>query len=186
MENTSEDLGRLVARGDAGSHEALLRAVRPAVLRYALARGVPDHDAQDLAQETCLGVLSALPNWRDTGRPVWALVFTIARNKLADRARAHAAGTLDLFAEVPVGLVDPTPGPAELLDRADGVVWVRDVLLTLPETQRDVLLLRAIVGLSTAETAGALSLTVGSVRVLQHRAVVALRRQLVIAPEGAS
>jgi RNA polymerase sigma-70 factor (ECF subfamily) len=45
----------------------------------------------------------------------------------------------------------------------------------LPATQRDVLLLRAVVGLSGKETAQALGLTPGSVHVLQHRAVTRLR-----------
>src|SRR5215469_2502584 len=87
MEKSEAPLARLVAaahRGDQDSRGALLAIVRPAVLRYALARGLPDADAHDLAQDTCLALLTALQGWREQGRPVWALVFTIARNKLAD------------------------------------------------------------------------------------------------------
>jgi RNA polymerase sigma-70 factor, ECF subfamily len=156
METPSSELERLVAaaqRGDDSSRNELLGAVRSGVLRYALARGLPDADAQDLAQDTCLGVLRALPRWQDLGRPVWALVFVIARNKLADRARAHAgrqeiAVGHDSFASA--ALPDPGPGPAELVDDDEGVTRVQAMLLALPATQRDVLLLRVIVGLSTA------------------------------------
>lgn len=185
------DLARLVAaaqNGDEGSRAELLGLVRAAVLRYALARGLPDDDAQDLAQDTCLGVLRALPGWQDLGRSVWALVFAIARYKLVDRTRAHAVRK-----DVPMGqdsmaaaaVVDPRPGPAELVENDEGARRVRALLLALPDTQRDVLLLRVVVGLSTIETAAALKLTTGSVRVLQHRAVSALRRQL-IAPAGSA
>ncbi|GAA4264141.1 sigma-70 family RNA polymerase sigma factor [Dactylosporangium darangshiense] len=190
MGDHGDDLSRLVATaqgGDATSRDHLLRLVRSAVLRYALARGLPDDDAQDLAQDTCLGVLRALPGWQDLGRSVWAFVFAIARNKLTDRARAHAARK-----DVPMGedaaaaeaLMDPRPGPAELVEDDEGTARVRALLLALPATQREVLLLRVIVGLSAAETAAALQLTVGSVRVLQHRAVSALRPQLTPTPKS--
>jgi RNA polymerase sigma-70 factor (ECF subfamily) len=192
MEEHSGALVRLVAqaqRGDDASRDELLRVVRTGVLRYLLARGLPDHDAQDVTQETCLGVLRALPTWRDLGRPVWAFVFAIAHNKIADYARSHAARR-----EVPVGydtfiadaVTDPRPGPAQLLADDEGARRVRALMQGLRPTQREVLLLRVIVGLSTAETAAALNLTPGSVRVLQHRAVTALRNTLAINTEGAS
>jgi RNA polymerase sigma-70 factor (ECF subfamily) len=190
MEQHSGALARLVARaqhGDAVSRDELLRTVRSAVLRYLLARGLPDHDAQDVAQETCLGVLRALPTWTDRAPPVWASVFAIARNKVADRARSYAGRM-----EVPMGqhafvaevIADPQAGPGELIEHDEGAQRTRALIQDLPSTQRDVLLLRVIVGLSTAETATALNLTVGSVRVLQHRAVTALRARLTTTAEG--
>ena len=47
----------------------------------------------------------------------------------------------------------------------------------LPQLQRDVLLLRTVVGLSVDETADALGRAVGSVRVAHHRALQKLRQQ---------
>ena len=183
MEQSEATVDRLVAaahHGDHHSRDRLLATVRPAVLRYALARGLPDADAQDIAQDTCLALLTALPGWRDQGRPVWALVFTIARNKLADRARAYAARP-----DIPVGddpvtiaVLDPRPGPHQLIEDDEEARRVITILGALPPTQRDVLMLRAIVGLSAKETAEALHLTPASVRVIQHRAVTTLRHQL--------
>jgi RNA polymerase sigma-70 factor (ECF subfamily) len=190
MEEHSGALARLVARaqhGDAVSRDELLRTVRSGILRYLLARGLPDHDAQDVAQETCLGVLRALPTWTDRVPSVWASVFAIARNKIADRARSYAGRR-----EVPMGhhafvadvVTDPQAGPGELVEHDEGAQRVRALIEDLPPTQREVLLLRVIVGLSTAETAAALNLTVGSARVLQHRAVTALRTRLATTVEG--
>ena len=189
MEEHSGGLDRLVARaqhGDAASRDELLRVVRTGVLRYLLARGLPDHDAQDVAQDTCLGVLRALPGWQELGRPLWAFVFAIARNKLVDRARSHAARRDVLVGHdsYPDVVIDPRPGPTELFEEDEGAGRVRAMMEVLPATQREVLLLRVIVGLSTAETAAALSLTVGSVRVLQHRAVTALRTRLATGGTG--
>jgi RNA polymerase sigma-70 factor (ECF subfamily) len=192
MEEHSGGLDRLVAQaqqGDDASREQLLGMVRSGVLRYVLARGLPIDDAEDVAQETCLGLLRALPGWRDLGRPVWALVFAIAHNKIADRARAHAVRKempMDQTSYLTDIVTDPRPGPAELAEEDEGSRRVRALLKVLPTTQRDVLLLRVIVGMSTAETAATLSLTVGSVRVLQHRAVTTLRQKFVIAPGRAS
>jgi RNA polymerase sigma-70 factor (ECF subfamily) len=190
MEEYSGALAQLVARaqhGDAVSRDELLRTMRSGILRYLLARGLPDHDAQDVAQETCLGVLRALPTWKDGVPSVWASVFAIARNKIADRARSYTARR-----EVPMGhntfvadlLTDPQAGPGELIEHDEGAQRVRALIQDLPPTQHEVLMLRVIVGLSTAETAAALNLTVGSVRVLQHRAVSALRARLTANAEG--
>jgi RNA polymerase sigma-70 factor (ECF subfamily) len=166
--------------GDHHSRGKLLAIVRPAVLRYGLARGLPDADARDVAQDTCLALLTALDGWRDQGRPVWALVFAIVRNKLADRARAYAARP-----DIPVGddavtaaVPDPRPGPQQLIEDDEEARRVISILDVLPPTQRDVLMLRAIVGLSAKETAAILHLSPGSVRVIQHRAVTTLRHQL--------
>lgn len=81
---------------------------------------------------------------------------------------------------------DQRPGPAEIAEDGENALMVRALLNTLPSTQREVLLLRVIVGLSAAETAMALSLTAGSVRVLQHRAITALRNRLAATPGSLS
>jgi RNA polymerase sigma-70 factor, ECF subfamily len=183
MEQSEATMGRLVAAANNGDHHSrgeLLGTVRRAVLRYALARGLPDADAHDLAQDTCLALLTALTGWRDQGRTVWALVFTIARNKLADRARAYAARRDIPIADdaVTAAVADPRPGPQQLIEEDEEAGRVDTILRMLPPTQRDVLMLRAIVGLSASETAAVLHLSPASVRVIQHRAVTTLRREL--------
>ena len=51
----------------------------------------------------------------------------------------------------------------------------RELLSALPETLRELLLLRVAVGLSAEETGRALGMSAGAVRVAQHRAVQRLR-----------
>jgi RNA polymerase sigma-70 factor (ECF subfamily) len=118
---------------------------------------------------------------------VWAYVFGVVRNKMADRGRLHAERRDVLVghdAHIASLVTDSGPGPAELVEYDEGASRVRALVQELPATQREVLLLRVIVGLSTAETAAALHLTVGSVRVLQYRAVTALRRRMTGRTEG--
>ena len=180
------DLNQLVAdwqQGDRAAAEQALAEIRRAVLTYLLARRVPLCEAEDLAQETCLSVISAVATWTDHGRPFWSMVFTIAGRRLADRARTGLrAPVLTPVEETLDTSVCPRPRPEELVladEQADRVSRLLDLL---PPTQRDVVLLRVLVGLSVAETAAALGLAHGSVHVLQHRALKKLRRHLEDAP----
>jgi RNA polymerase sigma-70 factor (ECF subfamily) len=126
-----------------------------------------------VAQEVCLAVLSALPRYRDQGRPFEAFVFGIAAHKVADAQRAYGR------AAVPTGdlpeTADTGPGPEDHAVRRSEVATARRLLDLLPEHQRELLLLRVAVGLSAEETGAALGMTPGAVRVAQHRALARLR-----------
>jgi RNA polymerase sigma-70 factor, ECF subfamily len=52
------------------------------------------------------------------------------------------------------------------------------LLATLPEKQREIVILRVVVGLSAEETAEAVGSTPGAVRVAQHRALTKLKAEL--------
>jgi RNA polymerase sigma-70 factor, ECF subfamily len=175
-----EDIGRLAARavgGDALAVADLLARLRPIVLRYCRARlgGVAgaDHAADDAAQEVCLAVLTALPRYRDEGRPFEAFVFGIAAHKVADIARSSQRAATPL-AEVP-DAPDDRPGPEELALRSADARRAHALLASLPEKLREILVLRVAVGFSAEETGRALGMSAGAVRVAQHRALTALR-----------
>ncbi len=182
----ADGLSMLVSRaqlGDVGALDTLMREVRRAVLRYAAAQRVARDDAEDLAQEVCLAVVKVIPDWRDTGRSMWAFVFTVARNKATDsiRRQMRQGGlgrlvAIDDGAETgAVAVPDRDPGPEDRALVSDGTRQMDRLLRMLPTTQRDVLVMRTVVGLTAKETAQALGLTPGSVHVLQHRAVTRLR-----------
>ena len=169
------DDAALVARAQQGSDAAvrdLLAQVRPAVLRYALARVGRRDVAEDVTQEVCLAVLTGLSRYQDTGRPFRSYVFAIAAHKVAD---AHRASYRDVpTADVPE-TTDDAPGPEESALRSDDARRAHALLSTLPEDQRELLLLRVAAGLSAEETGAVLGMTAGAVRVAQHRALARLR-----------
>jgi RNA polymerase sigma-70 factor (ECF subfamily) len=171
------DLAAMAARGDAGSMDALLTRVRPMVLRYCRGRlgRLPgaDHAADDAAQEACLAVMSALPRYRDEGRPFEAFVYGIAARKVADVQRAAIRGAIPT-ADLPESM-DDSPTPEEQAVRASDAQRCRDLLAQLPHHLRELLVLRVAVGLSAEETGRALNMTSGAVRVAQHRALARLR-----------
>ena len=79
--------------------EGVLRRIRPLVVRYCRARvGGQEKtfaSADDVAQEVCLAVLTALPSYRDQGRPFLAFVYGIASHKVADAHRSSARNLPD-------------------------------------------------------------------------------------------
>ncbi|HET8595504.1 MAG TPA: sigma-70 family RNA polymerase sigma factor [Intrasporangium sp.] len=171
-------LGDLAVRAlhDRQAVERLMAAVRGIALRYGrvrLARFGAEDLAQDVAQEVCVAVLSALPTYQDRGLPFEAFVYRIAANKLAD-AQRHLLRSAEPMADVPEA-VDERPGPeAQAVTRAEAVLALQ-LLEQLSEQQREIVTLRVALGLSTEETAGALGMTAGAVRVAQHRALTKLR-----------
>ncbi|EME57183.1 RNA polymerase sigma factor ShbA [Amycolatopsis decaplanina] len=168
-------------RGDRRALDHLLTTIRPLVIRYCRARiGRQERtyaSADDVAQEVCVAILRALPTYRERGRPFLAFVYGIAQHKVADARRAAARNRTEPVSEVPDGISD-SAGPEqhalhnELSDR------MGELLRILPDKQREIVVLRIVVGLSAEETAGVVGSTAGAVRVAQHRALTRLRKIL--------
>jgi RNA polymerase sigma-70 factor (ECF subfamily) len=177
----AEDDGRaLVARAVAGDREAageLLAQVRPSLVRYCRARLGRAHGsyeaADDVAQEVLLAVLTALPRYRDEGRPFAAFVYGVAAHKVADHHRAAVRRPLPV-AELP-DAADGALGPEDHAMKAADAAAARELLDLLPDAQRELLLLRVAAGLSAEETGAVLGMSAGAVRVAQHRALTKLR-----------
>ena len=188
MTAVEDDLDVLVgaaANGERCAVEVLLRRIRPLVVRYCRARvGGQEKtfaSADDVAQEVCLAVLTALPSYRDQGRPFLAFVYGIAAHKVADSYRSAARNRDEPVPEVP-DAQDLADGPEAQVMQGELAGWMGRLLDTLPEKQREILRLRVVVGLSAEETAEAVGSTPGAVRVAQHRALGRLRG--VLASEG--
>jgi len=171
------DLTTRAVHGQPAAIESLIEQIRPMVVRYCRARlgriTGNYHVADDVAQEVCIAVLSALPRYRDMGRPFASFVFGIASHKVADAVRAAARLAVPTE-ELPDG-PDDQPGPEETV-----VAWLeaqraRALLARLPQHLRELLILRVVTGLSAEETGNVLGMSAGAVRVAQHRALARLR-----------
>ena len=182
-----ERLDAVVAEAVAGDRDALrevLETIRPIVVRYCRARiGTTERSglsADDVAQEVCLAAITALPRYRDQGRPFLAFMYGIAAHKVADAHRA-AGRDLSYPADSVPELRSLEAGPEQLAVEADSVAQMNELLEVLPDKQREILILRVVVGLSAEETATAVSTTPGAVRVAQHRALARLKSELIAA-----
>ncbi len=167
--------------GDRAAVEDLLARLRPFVVRYCRARvgrhGRSFASADDVAQEVCLAVLTALPGYQDQGRPFLAFVYGIAAHKVADVHRRAARNRAEPVAEPPERPATGA-GPEQIAERVELTARMADLLQVLPARQREILVLRVVVGMTAEETATAVGSTPGAVRVTQHRALATLRRAL--------
>lgn len=178
------DLDDLVDRavdGDAVAVERVLGRIHPVVVRYCRSRMAAGHrslsSADDVAQEVCMAVFTALPTFRREGKPFLAFVYGICAHKVADAHRVAGRSRSMPMAEVP-DAPSTERGPEQSVVALTTAVIVDDLLSALPETQQEILRLRVVVGLSAEETAEALGMTAGAVRVAQHRALAKLRHLL--------
>lgn len=182
MKLTGDALGQAVqaaAKGDRDALSSVLESVREPVLRYCRGRmGAGERhlfSADDVAQEVLMAVMTALPRYQDQGRPFMAFVYGIASHKVADAMRSASRIKADPVDEVPE-TVDFANGPEQAALEADAGRQMRLLLEQLPEKQREILVLRLVVGLSADETADMVDSSPGAVRVAQHRALSKLKK----------
>ena len=125
-----------------------------------------------------MAAMMALPRYQDQGRPFLAFVYGIAAHKVADAHRAAGRNKADPTDVVPERM-DVHAGPEQMAINADAGDRMNALLQLLPEKQREILILRVVVGLSAEETADAVGSTAGAVRVAQHRALARLKTEIV-------
>ena len=176
-----DELVALAMTGDRPAVGRVLAIIRPLVVRYCRARlGRMDRSAvsaDDVAQEVCVAVLTALPGYRIQGRPFLAFVYGIASHKVIDAHRSATRNRADPVSEVP-DTIEGSDGPEQRALRVELTGEMARLLDRLPDKQREILVLRVVVGLSAEETAEAVGSTPGAVRVAQHRALSRLRRSM--------
>lgn len=186
---------RLLARDEAAFAD-LVAAYHSSLIRLALTF-VADHGAaEEVVQETWLGVVKGLPSFeRRSSLKTW--IFRILVNRA--RTRGGRDGRLvnfSAFAELddePSGVADrfsaegrwiqpPSmwheQNPEELLLRREVADWLQDAISSLPANQRAVISLRDIEGVEAPEVCNILGISETNQRVLLHRARTKVRAAL--------
>ena len=168
------------ARRDPRAFEALYRKYVAQVYNFALYELRDTHAAEDLTAQVFLRALDGLRGFREQSEPpgssfrVW--LFQIARNSVANerrRVRRHPEAPLDLALEAP----SPEDVQQAALDR-DQLERAWQQIGKLPAERRQALVLRFVEEMSTREIGEVLGRSEGATRVLIHRALQAVARQL--------
>jgi RNA polymerase sigma-70 factor (ECF subfamily) len=166
-------VAQAVARAKQGDREAL----RYLYIRYAdnvygyVASIVrDDYEAEDVTQHVFAKLMTALPKYQEREVPFSAWILRVARNVAVDHMRSRRA--------IPCEEVRDSEHHDDADDERMRSLTLRDALATLPEEQREVLVLRHLVGLSPGEIAGRLNRTEPSIHGLHHRGRGALRSVL--------
>jgi RNA polymerase sigma-70 factor (ECF subfamily) len=166
------ELAALALGGQQAAYREFLRRYKEPVYRLIRSSTGDAEEALDLTQEAFVAAFAALRRY-DAERPFRLWVSRIALNKCRDwarrqKVRAFFRKALPLEDAFHVSSDEPTP-EAEVGDRA-ALARVAEAMSSLPQKLRQVLVLRAVEGLSQAEAADALGVTEKAVETRLYRA----------------
>jgi RNA polymerase sigma-70 factor (ECF subfamily) len=155
--------------GDSDALRYLYLRYKDNVYGYVRSIVCDEYEAEDVTQQVFMKLMRVLPQYEDRGVPFSAWVLRVARNVALDHVRARRL--------VPVEEVfgAETSWNDTGYDRS---VSLREALATLPEDQREVVVLRHLAGLTPGEIAERLGKTEGSIHGLHHRGRGAVKEEL--------
>lgn len=153
----------------------LYREYAPPLLRFLCSQGAAD--PEDLLGDCFVQIVRNLPEFSGDEDGFRAWTYTIARSRLVDSWRRAGRQRVDPVADL-ADVVDAQPrsGVPGIDDELMTQSAMREILFRLTPDQRAVVTLRFVDRFSVAETAEILGRSEGSVKLLQHRAIRALRR----------
>lgn len=175
------------ARGDPASFEALYRKYVAQVYSYAIYELRDQHEAEDVTERTFLSALTNLGSFEERARPedgdeastfrLW--LFRIARNAVAEQRRARRRRPETSLDALPAGhdIADTVDVARDLVARDEGTAAWRAVGRLRGDRRRAVVL-RFVEEMTTAEIATILDRSEGAVRVLIHRGLRSVARDL--------
>ena len=172
------------AQADPARFEALYRKYLAQVYSFAYYELRDHHEAEDATERTFLAALAGLARFEERARPadgegastfrVW--LFQIARNAIAERRRRQRRRP-----EAPLEAAEHVADPLDLeatAVRHDAATAAVRAISRLAGDRRRALILRFVDEMTTHEIAGVLGRSEGAVRVLIHRALRTVAREL--------
>jgi len=177
-----ESLMARYQQGDFAAATALVNRLSPQLHRFFLVQFVSRRYADDLLQETWLRIHEVRHTYRP-GQPVLPWLYAIARNIRVDHYRkARRVETREQSLHENLDIPQPAgtgaAGTGSAGAGAAGTPDLEAILATLPDSQREVIAMLKVAGMSLEEVARATSSSVGSVKQKAHRAYESLRERL--------
>ncbi|QCO15657.1 RNA polymerase sigma factor [Azospirillum brasilense] len=171
---TDEVLMARIRAGDQAAYRVLVH--RHLKRAYALARRMSgsDAEAEDIAQDAFLQVWQRRDRWTDEGAKFTTWLYRVVVNRCIDHKRRPAGEDLDSVPEPP----DHAPDAVTHIQRRQVAARLRDAQDRLPPPQRAALALYYNEGLSSAEVATIMQISVTAVESLLKRARQQLRTLL--------
>lgn len=149
---------------------ALIRQLSPPIFQFFLAQSRNRAEAEDLLQEFWLRIHKARATFR-RGEPLMPWLYAIARRVRVDQYRKGKNAREHEFSS---GQLPDKAAPEPSKESPK----ISEMVRSLPESQREVLLMLKVSGLSLEEVAKATGASVGSVKQKAHRAYESLRKRL--------
>jgi RNA polymerase sigma-70 factor (ECF subfamily) len=144
------------------------------LFRYTRRRTPDDFEAEEITQAVFADAAQRLSGFTPGASPVLAWLYTVAQRRLADRARrlAHQHASLREIDQTRLAAAEDREYGAELGNT------LREAITALPETQRRVVVMKLLMGLSFAEIASQVGASEGACKMRFARGLEALRDQL--------
>ena len=158
-------------QGDFGAATSLIGRISPQLHRFFLAQSESRADADDLLQETWLRIHKVRHTYRP-GEPTLPWFYAIARHVRVDHYRKSIRTTVGEQKLEAMSKGASVPGEFDQVHRLEAM------LAPLPESQREVIEMLKVSGMSLEEVARATSSSVGSVKQKVHRAYKKLRETM--------
>jgi RNA polymerase sigma-70 factor, ECF subfamily len=190
MQTKNTDEVGLIARILAGDKELFHELIRPYermvyLTLFSIVKN--ETEAEDGAQETVISAYRHLESFRgDAKFSTWLTTIAINEGrKRLRKAKGRAEDSVDEQIEelesdyTPAPLTDWREIPLEALERKELREALRVAVAELPDIYRQVFALRDLEGLNIEETAEALGITTGTVKVRLHRARIMLQKRMV-------
>ncbi|HEX3706592.1 MAG TPA: RNA polymerase sigma factor [Mycobacteriales bacterium] len=167
--------------GDDAGFAELWRALQPALLRYLRVRSGSAYE--DVAAETWLHVVRDLSSFIGNAEGFRAWLFTLARHRAIDAARAAAVRPMVLVSDLTETGRQPVTAAAEV-DALEQISTARalELVASLPPEQAEMVMLRVVAGLDVAAVAQIVGKSPGAVRVSVHRGLRALAQDPRVKP----
>jgi RNA polymerase sigma factor (sigma-70 family) len=167
------------SQGDAAAARALTARLTPRVFGHAV-RVLGDRaEAEDVAQDAMMRLWKVAPDWRMGEANVSTWLYRVTANLCTDRLRRKRGVGLDEVDEP----LDPSPSVSDQLQTRERMNALQAGLQTLPERQRQAVILRHIEGLANPEIAEILEISTEAVESLTARGKRALAQALAPARE---
>ena len=173
VESGLDDLARRVSDGDSEAFQTLYESHLDTIYRYVYYKVGNGQLAEDLTQHIFMKAWEAINRyqWRELPFQHWLL--RLARNTVIDHYRSTKPANASLLDPIGDGV-----DPEEELAQSEMIQTLQEAVRQLPDEQREVIVLRFIEQMPHADVALHLGKSAATVRVIQHRALQALRRLL--------
>ncbi len=172
-----ESLVRRAKQGDQKAFTQLYEEHFNRIYRYVALRIGDRLEAEDMTQQVFVNALQSISSFKWKGTPFAAWLFRIAHNQVVDylrKKKKQPAVPLD------ESLVSSGSNPQLMAEQSLDIEQLLLATRGLTEAQREVISLRFAGELSIAQVAKIMGKSQGAVKALQHSAIVALRKALLV------
>jgi RNA polymerase sigma-70 factor (ECF subfamily) len=164
-----------VIEGDSSAFGKLYDYYQPMIYRFVLIKVGRREEAEDITHQVFLRAWQSIRTYSHRGNPFGSWLYRIARNQVIDRYRSRKDDvSLEMIDADTLSFQTKQPDVSTRIDMERVIAAVH----RLKPDYQDVIVLRFVEDLSISETAEIMHKTEGAIKLIQHRAIEELKKEL--------